>query len=397
VNGGTRRRRSIRVIGGATVALAVIGVAASVTAGEPLLLQQVVFLGVTIVYLAAGTLIVERRPGNRVGPMIFAVGLCIGVYLVLDAVIRTPGAQSGMASLAALLVSEMDGPVFLLTALLLLLFPDGRLPSPRWRWAVGVGCALAVIVVAGAFVRPGPFTYYQSIENPMGDPTSPLNVVWSPAYMAEVLVVGASALSLVARWRRAGPVERAQLKWVAGAAVLLVIAMVTYGGTGGPGTYSPVGDLLVGIGFSLIPISITIAILRYRLYEIDRIISRTLGWAIVTALLVVVFALGVVGLQAVLAPVTASSTLAVAASTLVAAALFQPLRSRVQRSVDRRFDRSRYDGERVLAGFNDRLRDQVDLDELEAEVRRVAGDAVLPASTGIWLRSATNRPTSAVS
>ncbi len=136
----------------------------------------------------------------------------------------------------------------------------------------------------------------------------------------------------------------------------------------------------------LLPVAIGIAVLRYRLYEIDRLISRTIGWAIVTALLVGAFALLVLGSSAVLEPLTGGNTLAVAGSTLVVAALFTPLRARVQRAVDRRFDRARYDGERLVGAFGERLRDEVDLEVIRADVLGTVDQAVRPTTVGLWLR-----------
>jgi DNA integrity scanning protein DisA with diadenylate cyclase activity len=146
-------------------------------------------------------------------------------------------------------------------------------------------------------------------------------------------------------------------------------------------------DLLDGIALLLVPVAIGISILRYRLYEIDRLISRTIGWALVTGVLVSVFAGGVLALQAILAGFTQGQTLAVAASTLMAFALFQPVRRRVQRAVDHRFDRERYDGERTAAAFADRLRDQVNLAELETDVIQTVASALRPTSTSVWLRT----------
>ena len=148
-------------------------------------------------------------------------------------------------------------------------------------------------------------------------------------------------------------------------------------------------------GVMAMPIAIGIAILRYRLYEIDRIISRTVGWAVVTALLLAVFASLVIGLQAILADLTQGETLAVAASTLAAAALFQPVRRRVQHLVDRRFDRGRYDGDRAAAVFGERLRDRVDLAGVERDLHRVADETLRPASVSIWVRDVTTRRTPA--
>jgi hypothetical protein len=153
-----------------------------------------------------------------------------------------------------------------------------------------------------------------------------------------------------------------------------------------PGIGGPVWVLVAAVGLLLVPVSVGIAVTRYRLYEIDRLISRTIGWALVTSVLLAVFAVVVVGLQAVLASLTQGDTLAVAASTLVASALFQPVRRRVQRAVDRRFDRARYDGERTAAAFAERLRDQVDLTELKTDIAVTVATALRPSSTELWIR-----------
>ena len=195
-----------------------------------------------------------------------------------------------------------------------------------------------------------------------------------------VLMV-AAAISVVVRHRRAAGIERQQLRWFSAALAFVVLAVV--------GGYI-VGTLIPEIGDQgpqwLVPIAIGIAVLRYRLYDIDRIISRAIGYLVVTSVLVAAFALLVLGLTSVLEPLTGGNTLAVAGSTLVVAALFQPLRARVQRGVDRRFDRSRYDGERLLAALGERLRDEVDLAAIRGEVLATVDAAVRPSGPGLWLR-----------
>ncbi len=177
-------------------------------------------------------------------------------------------------------------------------------------------------------------------------------------------LIGLGLAGQVVRYRRGTGIERLQVRWLAAAVSVVLVGFIglflelVIRTTSGP----LASALIAYAGILLMPIAIGIAVLRYRLYEIDRLISRTIGWAIVTGILVAVFGVLVVALQAALTPVTDESTLAVAASTLVAFALFQPLRRRVQRAVDRRFDRARYDGERVAAGFAERLRNQVDLE-----------------------------------
>jgi hypothetical protein len=206
---------------------------------------------------------------------------------------------------------------------------------------------------------------------------------------ALVLVAGAS---LVVRFRRSEGIERAQLKWVALAGVLAGISLIGYTAFAPIAPWlNPITYAIGGAAACLVPIAIGIAVLRYRLYEIDRLISRTIGWAIVTGLLGAAFVVLVLGLTSVLGRVTGGDTLAVASSTLVVAALFSPVRSRVQGAVDRRFDRSHYDGEQLVAAFGERLRDEVDLATITTEVLTTVDAAVRPSPVGLWLREVQGR------
>ncbi len=193
----------------------------------------------------------------------------------------------------------------------------------------------------------------------------------------------ASAAAVLLRFRRGSTVERHQLKWPVLAVVLFG---VVYGGALVNAVIIGDGTILFGLSLAGIPISVAIAVLRYRLYAIDHIISRTISWAVITAVLVAVFVGGVLGLQAVLAQVTQAPTLAVAASTLLAFGLFQPLRRRVQHVVDRRFDRARIDAERTAQGFGARLRDEVAIDTIAADLQTTIDGSVRPSTQGLWLR-----------
>ncbi len=173
--------------------------------------------------------------------------------------------------------------------------------------------------------------------------------------------VALSALSLVGRWRRGGSLERAQLKWVASAAAFAAVVMGSYGVVIGPGAFNEVFDFLVGLALGFFPIAIGIAILRYHLFEIDRLVSRTIAYALITAILVATYAAVILVLQGPLGNLLGGDTVSVALSTLVVAALFQPLRRRIQRAVDGRFDRARFDGERTSAAFSERLRHETDI------------------------------------
>ncbi len=235
-------------------------------------------------------------------------------------------------------------------------------------------------------------TSSMTVPNPAAVlPDLPIWSVVTPgtAILPIAVLMVAAAVSLVVRYRRVAGIERQQFRWLTAALSFVVAAVV-----GGfiVGTLIPAagesGVVWLGavVAFPCVPIAIGIAVLRYRLYEIDRIISRAIGYLIVTSVLVAAFAMLVLGLTSVLEPLTGGNTLAVAGSTLVVAALFQPLRARVQRAVDRRFDRSRYDGERLLAALGERLRDEVDLAAIRGEVLATVDAAVRPSGSGLWLR-----------
>ncbi len=248
-----------------------------------------------------------------------------------------------------------------------LVFPDGRLPSPRFRWVVLLMIVCMIAWIIGAVFRT--------------DELGPVVLI------STLVSFGGAATAITLRFRRGNPVQRQQVKWLAAVVLLAAIVFPT-----GFLLFNDFYDLsvalnVIGVGalFAL-PVVIGVAILRYRLYDIDRIISRTVSWAVVTGTLAAVFAGAVISLQAALAGFTQGQTLAVAASTLVAFALFQPVRRRVQAAVDRRFNRARYDGERTAAAFADRLRDQVDLPMLAADLDATVRRAIAPATLGLWLR-----------
>jgi hypothetical protein len=276
---------------------------------------------------------------------------------------------------------------------LLLTFPDGRLLSPLWRWVVlleGV-MMLTMLVVAAVTDRMGVTVNDEvvwSVANPVGFLSadgfdSQFGNAWS---LSLVVVTVAAATAVVLRFRRGTREQRQQLKWP-------LLAVVTFGvvygvsATGADLAGSSFGGLLFGVAIAGIPISVAIAVLRYRLYEIDRIISRTIAWIVLTVILAGVFAGVVLGLQAVLAPFTRENTLSVAVSTLVAAALFQPLRGRIQHVVDRRFNRAHYDAARTAEGFGAQLRGSTDLAGVDGALVTAVATAVQPGSVAVWLRA----------
>ena len=274
-----------------------------------------------------------------------------------------------------------------------LVFPTGTLPGPRWRGPVAVVVALVVVRSVAVVLKPGP----------MGDdgPINPLTpwLASMPPGVADLLalldaigslsiLLGAAlgVAALLVRARRSRGVERQQLKWLlvamVPAAILLPLSLQPDISAAVP----MIGTLSVAT-LPLAAVAVAIAVLRYRLYDIDRILSRTIGWAIVTVILAVVFVGVVIGLQALLASVTEENTLAVAASTLLAAALFQPLRVRVQRGVDRRFNRSRIDAQRTIDAFGVQLRDEVDLTSLQGRLMATVDETIRPDGMGMWIRT----------
>lgn len=345
--------------------------------------------------VGVGVVIAWRVPDNRIGPLLVVGALLLEVVFVawpLTVLSYFSGSVPPLVSgvIAWIATVSLLPALFLLLPTVGLLFPDGRLPGRRWRAPYAVCVALLGVGVVLTTIGPWVPSQEQPVPNPFALPGLSTAISEIGGALASVAVFagfGLAVAGMIGRFRRGDAMERAQLKWLLAAVTAMGIAFpISFATDIGPADLIDLGSVLVG---ALIPLAIGVAILRYRLYDIDRLISRSVSWAIVTGLLVAVFAAMVVGLQALLVDVTQGQTLAVAASTLVAFALFQPVRQRVQAVVDRRFDRARYDGERTAAAFAERLRDRVDLVGLEADLRRVAGETVRPASVDVWLRTVT--------
>jgi hypothetical protein len=270
-------------------------------------------------------------------------------------------------------------------ALLLMVFPTGRLPSRRWRpvaWAAG---AVFVLAALSSPLLPGsPADGLR--PNPIAIPAleGVLRLAYATANAVLFGVILAALVSLVVRFRRATGVERQQLKWFAYGTALLLLLPVA--GAVGARLGDTAGELLVAAIVSALPVAIGIAVLRYRLYDIDRLVNRTVVYGLLTVLLAGVYAGLVFALSQLLNPADQQSALAVAASTLVVAALFQPARRRIQGLVDRRFNRRRYDAARTVAAFSTRLRDQIELDTLSTELLAVVDQTVQPVQLSLWLR-----------
>jgi hypothetical protein len=351
-----------------------------------------VVLGLT--YPVLGWLVTSRRPENPIGWLFLAIGLSqattsfVSQYTLFVYTVQ-PSAPFG--DIASWMGMWTWVPGYVLLFVVILLFPDGSLPSRRWRpvlWLAALAMGLSVGAQAvGSWSYRGPVLLSPDFTpDPTGSPLVAVCLALVNIGQTLVLPVAVGALAgMVVRFRHSGPLERLQIRWFALAAVVEVALLLA---TSYVQLRFPIDEITALLVVPLVPIATAVAILRYRLYELDRIISRTLAWALVTAVIVTVFGLGVVGLQAILAGVTQGQTLAVAASTLLAFALFQPVRRRVQAAVDRRFNRARYDAERTAAAFAGRLRGEVALEAVEADLMATAQRSMDPRGTGLWLREA---------
>jgi hypothetical protein len=345
-------------------------------------------LGNALIILACagvGLLIISRRPGNVIGwiyalvALVFAAGEFAGSYAS-----RPLPARVWVALLPDL---AWSASIPLGATLLLLLYPTGRPPSPRWRPVVWTAVAATMLAVVASALTPGPMEYLRDVENPLGLDRARwvLDLIVQVAFVVIAAAVFAAAGSLIVRWRRARGVERQQLKWLAYAAAMLVLLLVVTDFLPHP--------LYVVVATSitlLFPLATGIAVVRYRLYDIDRIISRTLVYGLLTALLGAVYAGVVLVLGQMFGGVGGKPpSWIVAGATLAVAALFQPARRRIQQAVDRRFNRRKYHAAQTVEAFSARLRDEVDLDALSAELLAVADQTMQPMTASLWLRPAT--------
>jgi hypothetical protein len=356
-------------------------------------------------YPTVGAVIVARRPGNRIGWLCCAVGLLLGpAFFGQDyawyALVHEQGTVPG--GLAMAWVGLWPWYVVLgLLSFVLLLFPSGHLPSNRWRPVAWVGAAATACLGLSAAFKPRPLEGLG-----LGDLTNPLGIhgaeaifnVLEMAVLAIGLVAVLAVASMIGRFRRAHGDERQQLKWFAAAAALSVLVWAAFVATGvADRAPTAVQTVLVGTWLWAVPVAIGVAVLRYRLYDIDRIINRTVVYGLLTALLGIVYA-GAVLVSGQLFGGAAGNppSLAVAGATLAVAALFQPARRRIQRAVDRRFNRRRYDLAKTIQAFSTRLSDEVDLDTLSAELVAVAAQTMEPTMISLWLRPPLERQSGSI-
>lgn len=353
-----------------------------------------------LAFAGVGALVAARRPENPVGWLFLAVGVVEPISTFAEAYARfgtIPGAAVPMPALVGVFGAAMYTMANAFIILILLLFPTGGLPSPRWRpvlWATVGWLALMPFIV---LLAPGPIGETLPIANPIVGPLAlremasmirPLEELsWFP-----LLLLAAGAL--LGRWHSAGLRERAQLKWFGSATMLIVVAVLAESMVSAFGTTQQtdiVGLVFLVSAVASVPISAGIAILRYQLYDIDLVIRRTLVYGALVAVLGAVYVALVLGLQAALTGLTGGDTLPVALSTLVIAAMFGPVRARVRAIVDRHFYRSRYDAQQTVELLAGRLRDEVELDAVGRTLLDVAGRAVQPTSASVWLRGGSSR------
>jgi hypothetical protein len=357
-------------------------------AGRPDLIQldaSAVPMVLAIVAAATvGLVLASRRPAHPVGWLLLALGLSVSSSGLAQGyagygLLGRPGALPAANFLAHLLPLTFIACLACIS-FILLLTPTGSLPSPRWRWWARVTAAAPAISAISSLFGPGVADApYPPLASPVAiHALAGLFKVTSPvAFAITVLAVLVGAGSLVLRFRRARGMERQQLRWVALAGALVPLAALVIAVTQGSGFV-----WTVGVYLALLSLAIGAAVLRYRLYDLDRIISRTLAYGLLTVLL----GGGYVGVVLGLGQLAGDSSLVVAGATLAVAAAFQPARRRVQALVDRRFNRRRYDAAQTIAAFSARLRQQVDLDSLTVELLAVVDQTMQPTRVSLWLR-----------
>jgi hypothetical protein len=345
-----------------------------------------------------GLLVARRRPSHPVGwLLLLAFGVIGNASFVVGAyadygLLARPGALPA-AGLVARYFPATATTAFACIGFILLFTPTGSLPSARWRWWAIITAATPIALLPAVALLPGPADQaYRRPESPFDLPgfTGALLVAYRAAFAIILLAVVVAAGSLVARFRRARGVERQQLRWVALAAALvglLFVAMVILVVTGVPALPDP--GVVSTVALVILTFGISAAILRYRLYDLDRIISRALSYGLLTVLLGGGYAGLVLGLGGL---VGRRSNLVVALATLAVAAIFQPARRRIQRAVDRRFNRRRYDTARTIQSFSARLRQELDLDALTVEALAVVDQTMQPTQASLWLRPHPGRP-----
>ena len=353
--------------------------------------QDLFVTAIAFAFGTVGALVATRHPGNPIGWIFLGVAISTGLgglaHGFAEYELQDGAAPSTLVGAAAAYADTSWVPFILVPAtVLLLLFPDGRLPSRRWRF---VGwCAVGGIagVLFTGMVGSESIADFPGVKNPLVIDSPVMEPLMGLSGLLLLVGLFGSAASVAVRFRRAGHVERQQLKWLATAGSVVavtfpIVGMAFYNALG-----AKLADATMMIAVLGLPVSAGIAMLRYRLYDIDVVINRTLVYGALTATLAAVYLGSVLLLQLGLDSFTKGSALPVAISTLAVAALFRPFRARIQAGVDRRFFRRKYDAQRTLASFSAHLRDEVDLAALDAELRAVVAETMQPAQVSLWMR-----------
>jgi len=339
-----------------------------------------------LLFATVGAIVASRRPENRLGWLYLAIGVLATFTAMGEALQYAEFPASGVARVLFELLWVLTNAAWyptlaLIVTLAILWFPDGRPPSPRWRWVeIGVGVGTAVVMVAFS-LAPGPLNGKGSPDNPIGirgaEPV--LGLLQGAAGLLLFVLIGASITAFVMRFRRSRGVERQQLKWFLASAVFLGIGITI------DIVLQPESDVLFAIATSAVPLAAGIAITRYHLYDLDRLISRTIAYLAVSAVLVAVYAGIVVGIGALTG--RTDSPVLIAGATLAVAALVRPVLRRVKGAIDRRFNRRRYDAQLALEAFAAGLRDEIALEQVRGHLLGTVRDTMQPSTATVWLRS----------
>lgn len=393
MNRVTRRSLYVPVTSGVLTAIGITASAATPAQNShdtSFLVATATFAVPVVVFAAVGGLITSRRPNHVIGWLLATIGLLFSVVVACSSVARWGLVTNGLPRKVAVWI-DVGGNVWvialgLIGTQLLLRMPDGTLPSPRWRWYSRATIALIAVALVGMATQTGTVEGIDGTTNPLASKT--LNLL-SSVFLVVIVGFVVSVIALVRRYRRASGHDRAQLRWVAfSGAVFVALYVVNLILLGFVGDTTATGNVLISViqmAFAALPLGIGFAVLRQRLYDIDVVINRTLVYGALTATLAGVYLSSVLLLQVALNTFTAGSGLAVAASTLATAALVRPARARIQRVVDRRFFRRKYDAAVTSAAFGARVRQEVDLDALTTELRAVIAETMQPAHLTLWV------------
>jgi hypothetical protein len=349
-------------------------------------------------FATVGALVAVSQPRNAIGWLFLAGGVAAALEEPLlgwatYTFVTEPGSLPGGAAAALVADAAWLPSLASATLFMFVLFPTGRPPSPRWRPFIWVFAIDMAVYVVATLLNPGGLYFFPGVDNPIGVEAAGASLQTVVDFASPIVFVSLllGLVALVLRFRRSTGVERRQLKWIvylAGVFVALTPALIVLGERDVEMGGVLVSDLAFTALVCAVPVAVGVAILRHRLYDVDVVINRTLVYGALTATLAAAYVGSVLLLQLALSPLTEDSGLAIAGSTLAVAALFRPARARIQTAVDRRFYRSRYDAALTLDGFGARVRDQVELDSLGAELRTVVTDTMQPAHLSLWLRGA---------